>query len=82
MKRNKLDLDQEEPQILGDFARGEFESIQDFQNEKKERNYSANPELSSFPTLDSRLRGNDVFSMPSPNQSYPRRRVSRPYFLG
>jgi len=30
MNRNKLQLDEEELQILRDFERGEFESIQNF----------------------------------------------------
>ena len=35
MSRNPLKLDEEELQILGDFERGEFESIENFRAEKR-----------------------------------------------
>ena len=45
MKKNPMQFDSEELQILQDFERGEFESIRDFQAEKMELEEAARTRL-------------------------------------
>ncbi len=45
MKKNEIQFDDEEIQILGDFERGEFESIKNFRDEKRKLETSASNTL-------------------------------------
>ncbi|WP_045220117.1 antitoxin [Desulfonatronum thioautotrophicum] len=63
MKKSKLDLDQEELQILRDFERGEFESIQDFQKEKKELEEAARSTLQKDKRINIRISSRDLIRL-------------------
>ena len=55
MSRNKLKFDEEELQILRDFERGEFESIKNFQNEKRQLEEAARNTFSRDKQIDIRI---------------------------
>ena len=60
MKRNKLQLDEEELQILRDFERGEFESIQNFREEKRRLEVAARRALQKDKRINIRLSSRDL----------------------
>jgi predicted DNA binding CopG/RHH family protein len=55
MNKNKLKLDEEELKILHDFERGEFESIKNFQNNKKQLEKAAKEGISYQTLISSTL---------------------------
>lgn len=63
MKKTKLDLDQEELQILRDFEHGKFESIHDFQKEKKELEEAARSTLQKDRRINIRISSRDLLRL-------------------
>ena len=60
MSRNPLKLDEEEVQILGDFERGEFESIQNFRAEKRSLEAAARRTLQKDKRINIRISSRDL----------------------
>ena len=60
MKKKDLQLDEEELQILGDFERGELESIQDFRGEKRKLEDAARNTLSKDKRINIRISSRDL----------------------
>lgn len=60
MSRNKLKFDEEELQILRDFERGEFESIKNFQNEKRQLEEAARNTFSRDKRINIRISSRDL----------------------
>ena len=60
MKTNRLNLDEEELQILRDFERGEFESIRNFRGEKRELEEAARNTLQKDRRINIRISSRDL----------------------
>jgi predicted DNA binding CopG/RHH family protein len=60
MSRNPLKLDEEELQILRDFERGEFESIQHFRKEKRSLEAAARRTLQKDKRINIRISSRDL----------------------
>jgi predicted DNA binding CopG/RHH family protein len=60
MKKNPMQFDQEELQILQDFEREEFESIRNFQAEKKELQEAARSTLQKDKRINIRISSRDL----------------------
>jgi predicted DNA binding CopG/RHH family protein len=60
MTHNKLQLDEEELQILRDFERGEFKSIKNFREEKRQLEAAAGKTLQKDKRLNIRLSARDL----------------------
>ncbi len=60
MSKNKLKFDEEELKILRDFERGEFESIKNFQNEKKQLEEAAGSTLMKNKRINIRISSRDL----------------------
>lgn len=60
MSRNPLKLDEEELQILADFERGEFESIQNFRAEKRSLEAVASRILQKDKRINIRISSRDL----------------------
>jgi predicted DNA binding CopG/RHH family protein len=60
MSRNPLKLDEEELQILGDFERGEFKSIQNFRAEKRSLEAAARRTLQKDKRINIRISSRDL----------------------
>ena len=60
MSKNKLKFDEEELKILRDFERGEFESIKNFQNEKKQLEEAAGNTLMKNKRINIRISSRDL----------------------
>ncbi len=60
MRKRKMEFDQEELQILQDFERGEFQSIRDFQEEKKELEEAAGNTLQKDRRINIRISSRDL----------------------
>ncbi len=60
MSRNPLKLDAEELQILADFERGEFESIQNFRAEKRSLEAVASRILQKDKRINIRISSRDL----------------------
>ena len=60
MSRNPLKLDEEELQILGDFERGEFESIRNFRAEKRSLEADARRTFQKDKRINIRISSRDL----------------------
>jgi predicted DNA binding CopG/RHH family protein len=60
MSRKQLKLDEEEFRILRDFERGEFESIQQFRDEKRQLEAAARRTLQKDKRINIRLSSRDL----------------------
>jgi predicted DNA binding CopG/RHH family protein len=60
MSRNPLKLDEEEVQILGDFERGEFESIENFRAEKRSLEAAARETFQKDKRINIRISSRDL----------------------
>jgi predicted DNA binding CopG/RHH family protein len=60
MSRNPLKFDEEELQILGDFAHGEFESIENFRAEKQRLEAAARRTLQKDKRINIRISSRDL----------------------
>ena len=60
MNRNPLKLDEEELQILRDFEGGEFESIKNFREEKRQLEAAATRTLQKDKRINIRLSSRDL----------------------
>lgn len=60
MSKNKLKFDEEELKILHDLERGEFESIRNFQNEKKQLEEAAGNTLMKNKRINIRISSRDL----------------------
>ena len=60
MNRNRLKLDEEELQILRDFERGEFESIKNFKEEKRQLEATARRTLQKEKRINIRISARDL----------------------
>ncbi len=60
MSRNKLQLDEEELQILRDFEQGEFESIKHFREEKRRLEEAARNTLQKDKRINIRISSRDL----------------------
>lgn len=60
MKKNRMQFDAEELQILEDFEKGEFESIQNFRAEKRELEHSASKGLQKDRRINIRISSRDL----------------------
>jgi predicted DNA binding CopG/RHH family protein len=60
MSRNPLKLDEEELEILRDFERGEFESIQHFRREKRSLEAAARRTLRKDKRINIRISSHDL----------------------
>jgi len=60
MSRNPLKLDEEELQILQDFERGEFESIENFRAEKRSLEAAARKTLQKDKRINIRISSRDL----------------------
>lgn len=60
MSRKPLRLDEEELQILGDFERGEFESMQHFRAEKRSLEAAARKTLQKDKRINIRISSRDL----------------------
>ncbi len=60
MNKNKLKFDKEELEILHDFERGEFESIKNFQNEKRQLEEAAGNTLTKDKRINIRISSRDL----------------------
>lgn len=60
MRKKKMAFDQEELQILQDFESGEFESVRDFQEEKKELEEAARSTLQKDKRINIRISSRDL----------------------
>ena len=59
-KETELSLDEEELQILGDFERGEFESLRNFRHEKKKLEEAATGTLQKDKRINIRISSRDL----------------------
>ena len=60
MKKNPIQLDKEELQILSDFEQGEFQSIRNFKAEKKELETAARNSLQKDKRINIRISSRDL----------------------
>jgi len=60
MKKNPMQLDKEELQILHDFENGEFQSISNFKVEKKELEAAARNSLQKDKRINIRISSRDL----------------------
>ena len=60
MKQSRLKLDEEELQILRDFERGEFESLKNFREEKRQLEDAASKTLKKDKRINIRLSSRDL----------------------
>ena len=60
MKKNSLDFDKEELQILQDFERGEFERIRNFHSEKRELEETARQTMQKDKRINIRISSRDL----------------------
>ena len=60
MNRHQLKLDEEEIQILRDFERGEFESLRNFREEKRQLEAAARRALQKDKRINIRLSSRDL----------------------
>ena len=60
MKKNEMKFDEEELQILHDFERGEFESIQNFRGEKRKLEDAARSTLQKDKRINIRISSRDL----------------------
>ena len=60
MKKNPMQFDSEELQILQDFERGEFQSIRNFQSEKRELEEAARNTLQKDKRINIRISSRDL----------------------
>lgn len=60
MSRNPLKLDKEELQILADFERGEFESIENFRAEKRNLEAAARKTFQKEKRINIRISSRDL----------------------
>ncbi len=60
MRRRQLKLDEEEFRILRDFERGEFESMQQFRDEKRQLEAAARRTLQKDKRINIRLSSRDL----------------------
>ncbi|MFW5803341.1 MAG: CopG family antitoxin [Verrucomicrobiota bacterium] len=60
MNKDKMDLEQDELQILQDFERGEFASIRNFEEEKKELEVAARNTLQKDKRINIRISSRDL----------------------
>jgi predicted DNA binding CopG/RHH family protein len=60
MSKNKLKFDEEELEVLRDFERGEFESIRNFQNEKRQLEEAAENTLKKNKRINIRISSRDL----------------------
>jgi predicted DNA binding CopG/RHH family protein len=60
MKRNKIQLDEEELQILTDLEAGEFESIKNYRAEKRELERTAQNTLQKDKRINIRISSRDL----------------------
>ena len=60
MKKNPMDFDKEELQILQDFEQGEFRSIRNFQSEKLELEKTARHTLQKDKRINIRISSRDL----------------------
>ncbi|MBC8550389.1 MAG: hypothetical protein H8D23_12160 [Candidatus Brocadiales bacterium] len=60
MNNNKLKLDEEELKILHDFEQGEFESINNFKNEKRQLEEAAGNTLMKDKRINIRISSRDL----------------------
>ena len=60
MSRNPLKLDEEELQLLGDFERGEFESVEHFRAEKRSLEAAARRTLQKDKRINIRISSRDL----------------------
>lgn len=60
MKKNKIQLDEEELQILQDFEAGELKSIQNFRDEKLKLEETANNTLQKDKRINIRISSRDL----------------------
>ena len=60
MKKNPMQFDEEELQVLQDFERGEFESIRNFQSEKLQLEESARNTLQKDKRINIRISSRDL----------------------
>ena len=63
MSRNPLKLDDEELQILGNFERGEFVSIQNFRAEKRRLEAAAKKTLQKDKRINIRISSRDLVKL-------------------
>ena len=60
MKKNLMKLDDEELQVLQDFERGEFESVRNFQSEKRQLEEAARNTLQKDRRINIRISSRDL----------------------
>ena len=60
MKKNPMQFEKEELQILQDFERGEFQSIRNFQSEKQELEKAASSTLQKDKRINIRISSRDL----------------------
>jgi predicted DNA binding CopG/RHH family protein len=60
MKKNTIQFDEEELQILQDFERGEFQSIRNFRAEKRELEEAARNTLQKDKRINIRISSRDL----------------------
>ena len=60
MKKNNMQFDQEELEILADFERGEFESIRAFREEKRRLEDAARNTLQKDKRINIRISSRDL----------------------
>jgi predicted DNA binding CopG/RHH family protein len=60
MKTNRLNLDEEELQILRDFERGEFESIRNFREERRKLEEAARNTIQKDRRINIRISSRDL----------------------
>ena len=60
MRKNPMQFDKEELQILQDFERGEFRSIRNFQSEKRELEKAARSTLQKDKRINIRISSRDL----------------------
>ena len=60
MKKNTIQFDEEELQILQDFERGEFQSIRNFRAEKRELEEAARKTLQKDKRINIRISSRDL----------------------
>ena len=60
MKKNPIQFDEEELQILQDFERGEFQSIESFQSEKQQLEEAARNTLQKDKRINIRISSRDL----------------------
>ena len=63
MSRNPLKLDEEELQILGDFERGEFVSVQNFRAEKRRLEVDARKTFQKDKRINIRISSRDLVKL-------------------